>query len=342
MKKSLLMLGLAVAAMSSCTNDEVIDLNQSNQKAIGFESFVNKGTRATLDVTKTTLKEFYVFGYYGSNSEVFDNSIVLGNATSGWDVVEKKLWTKNVYQFAAYANGYGDGTNNTDTTDDDQLTGVSFANKTLTINNYSLEGKDLIAAFAYQNNSNGNNQTDVSLTFRHLLSKVKFIFDYTDGGNANLEMTVENVTLKVPTSGKCVADSTTTTWSCHTTGDLKIYVVPGVVDLGLSENATATTEEYFYVLPTGNSMGNEIVLSFDVTYTDKTQNDAIVKEEHHDLNLNTAKLSDDSACTWSANTAYVYTVQLPFAPLYIDFTVNDVTGWGTATEVTIAPPTPNN
>ena len=82
MKKIFLMLGLAVAAMSSCTNDEVIDLNQSNQKAIGFESFVNKGTRAIADVDKSSLKEFYVLGYYGSNSGVFDNSIVLGNASS--------------------------------------------------------------------------------------------------------------------------------------------------------------------------------------------------------------------------------------------------------------------
>lgn len=332
MKKIFLMLGLAVAAMSSCTNDEVIDLNQSNQKAIGFESFVNKGTRAIADVDKSSLKEFYVFGYYGSNSGVFDNSIVLGNATSGWNVVEKKLWTKNVYQFAAYANGYGDGTNNTGTTDDDQLTGVSFANETLTINNYSLDGKDLIAAFASQNNSEGNNQNDVSLTFRHLLSKVKFIFDYTDGGNENLEMTVEDVTLQVPTTGKCVALNRTTTWSDHTTGTLTTYNVPGVSKLGLDSDPSAIGDEYFYVLPT-TSMGNEIVLAFDVTYTDKTQNDAIVKTEHHDLKLNTA-----SVATWSANTVYVYTVQLPFAPLYIDFTVDDVDGWGSVTTATIAPP----
>ena len=337
MKKSILMLGLAVAAMTSCTNDEVLEQAQPVQKAIGFESFVNKGTRATVDVNKASLKEFYVFGYYGTDSEVFENSIVKGDAENGWDVVEQKLWTKNAYEFAAYANGSGDGIDNTATTDEDQLADVSFATQALTINSYSLDGKDLIAAFASQDNSEGNNQNDVSLTFSHLLSKVRFVYDYTDNGNESLEMTVSNATLKVPTTGKCVAQSETTTWSEHTTTSLTTYTVPGVTNLGLNDEASATSEEYFYVLPTGNSMGDEILLSFDVTYTDKTQNNAVVKTDHHDLKLNTAKLSDNSACTWSANTVYVYTVQLPFAPLYINFTVSDVNGWGAATNATIAP-----
>lgn len=50
MKKSILMLGLAVAAMTSCTNDEVMEVNQNN--LIKFESFVNKGTRTVDEVKK--------------------------------------------------------------------------------------------------------------------------------------------------------------------------------------------------------------------------------------------------------------------------------------------------
>ena len=53
MKKMLLMLGVAAAAMTSCTNDEVVEMNPT--ATIQFETFVNKGTRATIDVTNPVI-----------------------------------------------------------------------------------------------------------------------------------------------------------------------------------------------------------------------------------------------------------------------------------------------
>ena len=57
MKKSLFMLGAAIVALSSCTQDEVLNVNEN--RVISFESHVNKNTRA---VTETTadLKQFFV------------------------------------------------------------------------------------------------------------------------------------------------------------------------------------------------------------------------------------------------------------------------------------------
>ena len=52
--KKFLFLGIAATAMfASCTNDEMVEMNP--QSAIGFETFVDKSTRAT-DVQRLTLQ----------------------------------------------------------------------------------------------------------------------------------------------------------------------------------------------------------------------------------------------------------------------------------------------
>lgn len=70
MKKGLLMLGVAALALASCTNEEV--LNVSDSRAIGFDAFVGKTTKA--DITDANISEFYVYGGYDNNlTNVFDN-----------------------------------------------------------------------------------------------------------------------------------------------------------------------------------------------------------------------------------------------------------------------------
>ena len=44
MKRSLILLGAVTATLASCSKSEVVDVNDS--QAIGFETFVNKSTRA--------------------------------------------------------------------------------------------------------------------------------------------------------------------------------------------------------------------------------------------------------------------------------------------------------
>lgn len=130
MKKSFLMLGLAVAAMTSCTNDEVVEVNQSN--LIKFESFVNKGTRAVEETTAAGLEKFYVFGYHNGDSDpVFSNNYVQKNG-NGWGNEVTEHWTANTYYFGAYATK-----NESDILSATPL--ASFSNEgTLTISNYSV------------------------------------------------------------------------------------------------------------------------------------------------------------------------------------------------------------
>lgn len=53
MKRSLILLGAVTATLASCSKSEVVDVNDS--QAIGFETFVNKSTRAVTNDEGTVM-----------------------------------------------------------------------------------------------------------------------------------------------------------------------------------------------------------------------------------------------------------------------------------------------
>jgi hypothetical protein len=125
--KKLIMLGLAVLGlMTSCSNDELIKINQGNgTDVIGFTTHVDKATRVTddEDLSNKTLKEFSVVGYtcmpnssgeWDSNSEqlIFNYETIrkvgddAANA-SQWEYDNIQYWIKgNAYKFYAVAPKY--------------------------------------------------------------------------------------------------------------------------------------------------------------------------------------------------------------------------------------------
>lgn len=277
MKKSLWMLGMAVAALTSCTNDEVVEMNQSN--AIQFESFVNKGTRAVSVTDNSTLSSFYVFGYHTKDpNPVFENIQVTKTETVENDKIiwetqdnDAKNWTANTYYFGAYA-GTGSsaaypltGANGaTDPT-------VSFTNAgTLTIANYTVSGteNDLVAAVETVDNSTLANHA-VNMEFKHLLSQVKFQFI----NNSNYFMTVSNITFKAPAKGTCtINQSGVINWDIEPTttldedADLESfqYTYPGTtmetyIEPGLKEYVS----DAFLVLPQSILLNTENLNSSD-------------------------------------------------------------------------------
>lgn len=107
MKRSLFMLGVAVAALSSCSNNEVLDIAESN--AIKFSNtFVGKPTRSVTapELTTDNLKEMYVFAS-NEDGNVFDVNPKLVyriGETNEWGYDNLVAWKdgKN-YNFVAYA-----------------------------------------------------------------------------------------------------------------------------------------------------------------------------------------------------------------------------------------------
>lgn len=65
------MLGVAVAALASCTQNEVMEVAEG--RAIQFNTFVNNNTKTVTEVPSGTLasSEFYVFGNYGTDQSTW-------------------------------------------------------------------------------------------------------------------------------------------------------------------------------------------------------------------------------------------------------------------------------
>lgn len=306
MKKSFLMLGLAVAAMTSCTNDEVVEVNQSN--LIKFESFVNKGTRAVTEVSSLT--SFYVFGGYNGNN-VFDNV----SATNG---DTQKNWVLNqTYDFAAYADGNG---GHIASSGSDVAT-VSFADDKLTITGYTVsDAKDLIAAVT-PNVASGNNGQPVNLTFRHLLSQVSFQFFNT----SDYYMEVTDITFAANKKGDCEVGSTvnaqSTTWKNWS--NLQTYTYEGTENYLAPQNGSTYAEykpDFQMVIPQNLS---EVKADFNVNFYQKIGDTYVIVDSYtyEDVVLTGtgANNDGDDITKWMPSYRYNYVAYFPANPSTIKF-----------------------
>lgn len=329
MKKNLFLLGLAVAAMTSCTNDEVVQMSDSN--VIKFNGFVNKATRAITE-TDESLVKFYIWGNYGTTS-VFTGETVTGTVGSNfWNYSGgDKFWTSNEYGFAAYANG-----NN-----NNHIEGVSFTNSS---NTYTLEipnvtinytttmegntptavtndtGNDLVADFVRT-----DKVSSIELTFKHLLSKIQFKIVNNSSQNLTMDITdlkINGVQSKATFSSTVPENSgfdewnpVTSDWKNHASPVTNFYPVLAASDK-IAKSASYDSNEY-YVIPQDLS---------NVTYTITAnfyQGNGLVSTKEI-----TAKAFDETVNhDWEPGKSYIYTINLPSAGNKIEFTVPDVKGW---------------
>lgn len=315
MKKSILVLGLAVAAMTSCTNDEVMEVNQNN--LIKFESFVNKGTRAVTEVTSLT--GFYVFGGYDSNN-VFDNTSVTPGESTG------KYWVSDkTYDFAAYSNG-----NNTKIE-----SGVSFGDNSLKISNYNVnDGNDLVAAVTTSHPSG----RAVSLTFKHLLAQVKFTLtnSYQDE-DENLYMTLTDLSFEsIKTGATCSFNGTDATWTDGTgskaTYKYELYKEKNgstlqssaeISGVKLKKGESITTISHM-VIP-GQTL-TDVKVKFVAKFYSGSD-ELLATKDFSTTGISLLTTGQKGISKWQAGYRYNYIAELPFSPDFISFTVSEIEGW---------------
>lgn len=193
MKKSLFMMGVAVAALSSCTQSEV--LNVADNNVIKFENaYVGKATRAATVLDNSNFGSFYVYGYNSTSpaTDVFTGENVFKGDGTAWGYDNLEPYDENaVYTFAAYSDG---GT----TKGTGQLaTGVNFdastTPATLKIDNYTTtDNKDLIVSFSHNNIDDAN--APVAFTFKHALAQVKFTIQSALGDENKIAISNFSVT----------------------------------------------------------------------------------------------------------------------------------------------------
>lgn len=174
MKKYLFLAVAATAMMASCSNDEVVEMAQG--RAIAFDTFVNKQTRAELNTDN--LSEFNVWGYQDGVGYIFDQERVAKDITNNdlsqaWKYEGTRYWVKDAnYFFEAIApitNGHWTITKS----DAAKSSQFRFDNTSTSGANGEV---DLIYATATANPTDLSSVAPVSFDFKHLLSRVKFTF----------------------------------------------------------------------------------------------------------------------------------------------------------------------
>lgn len=270
--KKLFLIGLAATVMlTSCSNDETVDMVQS--KAIGFESFVNKSTRAT-DITNKNISKFSVYGFVNSvGGQIFTNETVTGSGTGAngnWNYTNTQYWTAGQkYYFSAIAPAENpQWTYEVNNTTAGGI--ITFANGDGT--------QDLLYDYSGEIEcTEPVNQGKVGFTFNHLLARVKFNFSNAMP-NENTTLVVRNVTINDANSkATCDVANEGKTWELtndNTKGEL-VFGNAGTMDNKITQGTPIATD-HKYMIPQNLGyklnfvvdmyQGTELVKSF--THTD--------------------------------------------------------------------------
>ena len=306
--KRFLFLGIAATAMlASCTNDETVEMNPQN--AIGFETFVDKSTRAT-DVTKDNLRAFKVWAYQGTRPILTGEEVT--KPESDWGYTNTQYWVKDqTYNFHAIAP--------VDCVTGDSYTynGTSAAPSIQFTNSVGLT--DLIYASVLRTCTNPADEDEVELTFKHLLSRVRFKF--TESFPNDL-ITVKVTDLKI-TGAISAGTYNGSAWTFESTPETATYSFDGA-------HATAWTTEaisnHLYFIPTTQ----DFTISFTVTAYQAGEQFAT---KSHSVQITNQNMG--------AGSSYEYKLEFNAGNvsedlLYpIEFTVTEVTEWDEDNWITI-------
>lgn len=202
MKKTLWMLGIAVTALTSCTQNEVLDVHESRK--IQFDPFVGKNTRLAMPINQAQnsnytgtapLDNLFQFWVYGTEdgSTKFDGTeetarVFYSNSLNGFTYNNHLTWDLgDSYFFAAYSNGNyplletGSAALDTEVDKNNNVSSVSFSEikqdgevigTQLFIDDYQIGSLDLLAATTEKITPTDNTLDPVPFNFAHMLSLI--------------------------------------------------------------------------------------------------------------------------------------------------------------------------
>lgn len=346
MKKTLWMLGVAVAALTSCTQNEVLDVPES--KLIAFDSFVDKPTRAINDVSESNFDKFYVDCQmdnlngtfnpgtrYFNNVEVsrtkkLDNDVPTNEWTSFTYSPAKEWILGKSYRFAAYISGYGNAASSNNlfafypkmTVSTEETWGYKLSN-------VGAGTVDLAAAVAEQKNptTTADVQNPVNFTFEHLFAKVIFRFTYDQSSSDNLKTIVSSFNMNAIKTSDCQiyydADNgrtskTTIDWASQ---NMKVadVITPAVSNItagnyqiipddGLElTKANGDKSQSFYVIPQSNDLTITFMAS---TYAETTPGSGTFDKLVGTTTFSNLSLKIADHAKWLPGTVYRYTANL--------------------------------
>lgn len=161
MKKNFLFAAVALAAMTSCSNDEVVNVN--NGDAISFRASLDKAISRGAETTVRNLNAFNVTAVGNGNNYFTNLGVTSSDNGVSWNTASTYYWPSFDLKFFAYAPQTGIGTVNI--TDAEQKI-VGFTPK-----QNVAEQQDLVVAYN-TGTRQANEGNGVALNFKHALSQI--------------------------------------------------------------------------------------------------------------------------------------------------------------------------
>ena len=328
--KKIFVLALAAAAMVSCSNNDLLEVNQEE---IGFNGpFVENATRAT-DKSYSGSTDFNAFKVYGTVKGSSANVVPIfaGDAVTGavggsvWSCTNKQYWINGgKYNFAAVSN---EGT---------VATLENGLPKTITYTADDNGDKDLLFATSTRTGVQIGN-TAVDFSFNHLLAKAYFtVTSNTEDGYA---YTVSNLQIE----GLHKEGTYTVTYTDGNSDSL-YETVTGAwtgtdADAASSVTNFGTVENVTKADATGKTNATELLLipttekytvSFNVTLSKSVTVEGVTTTTDIDTYPVSIEVDQDLV----AGSAYNFNIGLSVGEL-IQFTVTNKPAWGGTTGVTV-------
>lgn len=334
MKRSLFMLGVAVAALSSCSNNEVLDIAESN--AIKFSNtFVGKPTRGVTapELTTDNLKEMYVFAS-NEDGQVFDDNPKLVyriGETNEWGYDNLVAWEadKN-YNFVAYAGkNLGESVKANDGNESLKFSGI-------VVNGDKDNQFDLLYSKTVKRSpATVDGNPTIDFTFEHLLSMVQFTLK--SGFGATTQVKIKDfkfygLRTTETYDASQVSPAWTSTSTANTIGDTKFTSADEEI---AQYDAVATKDvvNSWVVIPQQNVASGKVeMVTFTVNVVDGESDTQIGTEKTFKAKI--------PSITWKKGYRYnyIFTItpeQMGVADQYITFDAPKVMEWDDDTNLTI-------
>ena len=275
--KKLFISMLAVAALASCSQEDVIVADKGD--LIGFNSFVENSTRAAaatdpsystsgIEGDGVALTKFNVYGAVNGVNIFNGNEVTKGTAGYGsaWTCCAKQYWINGAdYEFVAVVDGNKTVTNGETTTEITKTT-TNGAGIPTAITYNSDGATDLLCA-RVERKKDADGNTDMSLVqfnFSHLLSKVKFsVKNTTDAAATNYRIVLTSAQITGALKSNTYNVGETSAWATvKTTDNTKDFTLE---NLTVNSAATQYHSKELLLLPGVNV---NVIVTANVQATD--------------------------------------------------------------------------
>lgn len=335
MKKNYFMLAAATMMFAACAETDLVnEVNMEEApKAIGFDAFANKTTRAAInDATDLEVEgEFTVWGWKYQEStptQIFNKQTVTYDEVEGWGYTPTQYWDKTATSYKFYAVAPKAGNATYDITSEKKITISNVASGDANNATDYLIDRDGVTVDG-EEVSIGE---EIEFNFSHIMSKITVVVKHSVTSNATTQPIVALTDLTM--SGWNESNGTFTQ---DKTVEKEVEDDPETDEV---ESGTEEVREEWELTENENTDGTYTFLTSENTTLDKTTATNVgsylmVPQTGVNLTFTISyKIGEETFLahtgtienqTWETNTHYTYTIIV--GPEDIKFNVSEVEGW---------------